>query len=64
MDGVKGECKRGCSEGVGVIKFDRRIWFEHCVCEEGTGEIIQKPAGHKFMLAVDPKFPWVEACLK
>ena len=53
-----------CSEGVGVIKFDRRIWFEHCVCEEGTGEIIQKPAGHKFMLAVDPKFPWVEACLK
>ena len=32
--------------------------------KKGQGEIIQKAAVHKFMLAVDPKLPWVEACLK
>ena len=32
--------------------------------KKGQGEIIQKAASHRFMLAVDPKLPWVEACLK
>ena len=32
--------------------------------KKGQGEIIQKAAGHKFMLAVDPRLPWVGECLK
>ena len=32
--------------------------------KKGQGEIIQKAAAHKFMLAVDPRLPWVGECLK
>jgi hypothetical protein len=32
--------------------------------KKGQGEIIQKAANHKFMLAVDPQLPWIRECLK
>jgi hypothetical protein len=32
--------------------------------KKGQGELILKAANHKFMLAVDPRLPWVRMCLK
>lgn len=32
--------------------------------KKGQAEIIQRAADHKFMLAVDPRLPWIGECLK
>jgi hypothetical protein len=34
------------------------------LAKKGQGDIIQKAANHKFMLAVDPRLPWIAECLK
>ena len=51
-----------------AIQYNIRAWENHELtilhAKKGQGEIIQKAANHKFMLAVDPRLPWIRECLK